>query len=1078
MHSALLTVLAYGAGAGAELDQSRDSRLKEGITTMLHLMAIEDSHSFRQQLLRSSGGNLKKVHNNLLEIWKTTPSYDANLLNSLEQVAEIKVVVKYLALEPSQNVASEWKRLANRFHKYTHRKALGFPRLVDEDFLGFVDALESLLEHVLEAFKDKYAHYHRLIEDSLKIPSPTQEDVEHLLQDVPNNPLILNHFFKSAGHSWLRPLRSKGVFEYPGDPNIGVEALWGPMLYLKRMVDEYPEDVWELTISLPDDIKNPYVSEAVCEIAQKVPIHLATQIMPQIMNWIAGSHTYTFPEKVANLALRFLANSRADEGLQILGGLLAVHRTIDNGLVSLEAHFDEYMYGHILDTWTTSIIENGGEKALILFCDIVQGLERSSDNPSLGNMDGLLELTSSRFRRITHINNMDIGERLIATIQLILANLSNQYGVDPRRLYEILIDYDASIFRDIRLSFLSEQIYSLADKVRDYLLDQNCYTTVSSDFGRLLHHGFKHLNERDQLSITEWISTLEDRKAFYWFEIIADWLPSSAMQNYNELLEQFGHFDPLDESRTVTSFIGPTSPVSQGQLSTMPVQNVVEYLQNWKPTSEFASPSSEGLSRELAKVVADNSSIYADSVMAFVGTSATYVRGLINGLADAAKQGKDFSWEATLEICQWISDRPREFPQKNQLDEDADPHWGWTRQEVARLIEIGLSLNLIASANRERVWHILQSLMNDPDPTIEDELAAHNNPNSMTPFERSINSVRGITMHAIMHYGIWVKTHLKGNDASEIDFSNIPELRDFVISTIARDHSATVRSVLGEHFYTLYWLDRKWVKDNVQRIFGFSESSSAPAEPWNTFLLRSDPSNSLLPLLEPLYIQAVEALTPSITLGKLNRDHNVQLAWHVVSFYCWWGQLELQKEDSLLRQFFKRANPALIARAIGYVGENLSNSETVFEPAIENRLKELWSYRLGVARAEPHDKNAELVAFASWFASGKFDDEWILNHFLETLRLQSQHSAYQYRAVFERLQSLLPIYPELVLHCLLAILTKTNEYWTVSAWESIVRSILTVALKQNDVDVRALAHRIISRLMTAGHLGYGDLLSA
>ena len=79
-------------------------------------------------------------------------------------------------------------------------------------------------------------------------------------------------------------------------------------------------------------------------------------------------------------------------------------------------------------------------------------------------------------------------------------------------------------------------------------------------------------------------------------------------------------------------------------------------------------------------------------------------------------------------------------------------------------------------------------------------------------------------------------------------------------------------------------------------------------------------------------------------------------------------------------------------------------------PEILQRFRFLWEKRLSVAISSPDLYSEELAAFGSWFASGKFDDNWSLEQLKTVLNLVDK--AEPDHLVIERLvQLVLPNFP-------------------------------------------------------------------
>src|SRR5713101_5311940 len=157
-------------------------------------------------------------------------------------------------------------------------------------------------------------------------------------------------------------------------------------------------------------------------------------------------------------------------------------------------------------------------------------------------------------------------------------------------------------------------------------------------------------------------------------------------------------------------------------------------------------------------MVASDSRRFASRAEQFQELDPTYVRALLSGFCDAAKQKRSFSWQPILELCCWVMEQPREIPGRKSRYAGLDPGWVWTRKTIASLLSGGFDAE-IPFELRSSAWNVLKLITDDPNPTPEDE-ARHGGSN-MDPATLSINTTRGEAMHAVVRYALWVRRHLE-----------------------------------------------------------------------------------------------------------------------------------------------------------------------------------------------------------------------------------------------------------------------------------------------------------------------------
>ena len=510
------------------------------------------------------------------------------------------------------------------------------------------------------------------------------------------------------------------------------------------------------------------------------------------------------------------------------------------------------------------------------------------------------------------------------------------------------------------------------------------------------------------------------------------------------------------------------------------LMEIVEFLKTWRPPDNaFREPSPEGLGRVLSSVVAQDPGPFAVEAKRFQGLDPTYIRAVLSGLRDALKQGGAFDWEPVLDLCGWALSQPRETPGRQVGEEmEADPDWGWTRKAIAGLLSAGFEdgPGSVPIPLRVKVWHILQPLTEDPDPTPEHE--ERYGGSYMDPATLSINTTRGEAMHAVVRYALWVRRHMEGQadaeDQPRRGFDEMPEVREVLDAhlDVAQEPSLAIRAVYGQWFPWLVLLDSKWARDNAARIFPIGQGEEALLEAaWNSYVTFCRPYDNVLDILREQYRHAAERIGCRRDDTRWLANPDERLAEHLMVFY-WRGKLSL--EDPLLTAFWENATDALRGHALGYVGHALEQTSGEIPAEVLERLTQLWAVRLAWAKQSqsPTDLVKEMAAFGWWFVSDKFDVGWAIAQLSESLQLV--HQTDLDHMVLEHLARTVESHPVESAQCLRIIAEGDREGWTLSAGRDHVRRILEVALRNPTAGEEA--ERIIHYLGSRGFLEFRNLL--
>lgn len=222
-----------------------------------------------------------------------------------------------------------------------------------------------------------------------------------------------------------------------------------------------------------------------------------------------------------------------------------------------------------------------------------------------------------------------------------------------------------------------------------------------------------------------------------------------------------------------------------------------------------------------------------------------------------------------------------------------------------------------------------------------------------------------------------------------------------------------------------------------------------------------------------VYREEVLALAGKQIGKNTYKSPETRLAEHVVSLYLW-GEYGLE-DNSLIDIFFKKALPPLTAHAMDFIGRDTCGAK-VPVPAITERMKALWDWRIERVGGPDKMSKEELSSFGWWFAGGQFDTAWAFRELEETLtRTNISRSNLQ---VFERMSVLFSGHPHESLRCLRLFIDRNDDPWFFRSprKKEGVRTLVEQAMNSKDEAVRNKAEEIIHLLGYKGYLEYRELL--
>ena len=569
-----------------------------------------------------------------------------------------------------------------------------------------------------------------------------------------------------------------------------------------------------------------------------------------------------------------------------------------------------------------------------------------------------------------------------------------------------------------------------------------------------------------------------------WFGVTP---PESMRPLYERLAQEFPPADHVEFSHYVTEFVGPSTPAKSADLLGMSVEDLVSYLRDWQPSREFMGASREGLGREFTSVVGSDPNSYAKKACSFKVCHLVYVRSLFHGLRDSVGRERLFEWRPVLELCAWVviqkdADISGGTDDRYWAEEERD--WSWTRNAIAYLLEVALSgdKGKIPFELRHEVWSLLANLSNDPDPTSERENKQLEN--NTPPSEVSINAARGVALHAIVHYALWVRNQLAKaeSDASANVVDEMSEVRNVLdIHLVTEvDPSLSIRSVYGRWFPWLHFVDKKWATERAQRIFPDDPDLRLYWEAaWGPYLTFCPAYDDVFMTLRSQYELAVDRLGQAARLRIRGANLEANLGAHLMGVYLR-GKMRL--DDPLLVKFFSKAPVEARGYAIETLGRwlvDLKKNDQVTQE-IRTRLAELWKRRLAEA-IDSTDKTQyarEIASFTWWFRSGAFDDHWTIRQLEEVLSIAAADPKVLERFAYSVLQRLAEVcaeFPDEAIRCLERITQAKESTWYMFANREPIAAILSSALSKGGEAAR-LANNLINELGRRGHSEYRDLL--
>lgn len=1047
---------------------------------------------------------------------------------------DVEAILKALEIPLDDNVAKLWlklvrgvgKRGKGKLHKRAHRRRLSTPNPFNEDFGRFWNDTCTVLNVVLERFEARYGPVYSVFDSLLDVEDPTNEHVSTLLGQLPHSFVGRKYFFGKLLHPrWLVPLRRRQVFVSPPLETFGPSGeriknpAWPEGDYLVRMskIDSVQETVASILGEM-DSTSNRRAQEQLAEALLNLPDHLAERLLPRVAEWATWPLEYRQPGHLLRLAVRAGELGKRDLGLQIARDVLSpdAQRTALNGepgttLADPDGEFGAWKYREVFEKLLEPLVCSLGRGFVLLLSDILEEacqiprfgdtpLPRSNSNwwrqsvgapsqsPTSGVDDAVLD--GLRDAAVMYIGDNpgdltniveDLEGREWEIHKRVALHLLSRFPKPGSRLIESRL-VDPSLFRDSRVAvefheMVSSGFLAVPGEARARYLDLILKEPNLSWFWErsLAREGVGPSRQRIAARAEKW---RRDRLAPIHRALSPAW-----QAYYQELVVRNGEPDPLGYSGYFTDFVGPTSPLSKEDLASMGIDDLIDYLKAWTVTSDDPiGPSMDGLGRELSELVKDGPDPYADAAMRFRVCDPTYVRHLLHGLDQARRADKTFEWFPVLDLCLWVLDQPREIPGRSTRLYEQDADWREARRAIGHLLRSGLVTGdgRVPFDLRQEVWKAIEGLATDPEPATYDE--RERGDGSFDAATMALNSIRGVALMAAVQYGLWTKVGVwdKGNGPAleDIGLAEMPELRKVLEDHLdsEQDPSLAIRSVYGQGFPWLTWIDPMWARSKLAAVFPTQEGEEAyRTAAWHAFILYGRDFNLAYEVLEPEYLAQARAL------GQLERKEGdsppveaCRLGEHVMQL-LWLGDLAGGVNDELVSSFFGNAPGDVRAHALRFVGLRLLDSEHYQPETHKGIATDLWRSRLEADQGDEDARNTELAAFGWWARTPHLSDEWVLDQLeaLADLGVEIDDS----RMVIERLANTAPSAPLRTMRCLKRMMPVDGDGFEPLHWRDEAKKVMRITLDSGDAEAARMATETINRLVANGWLDYRELLA-
>jgi hypothetical protein len=448
---------------------------------------------------------------------------------------------------------------------------------------------------------------------------------------------------------------------------------------------------------------------------------------------------------------------------------------------------------------------------------------------------------------------------------------------------------------------------------------------------------------------------------------------------------------------------------------------------------------------------------------------------LFLGLNEGLKQGAQINWKEIIKLFKTLLHKDKSGELINIEGDKDDMKIGWDPAFKWGLDLIENALNSkedpIDFRHRKDIWEIINYLSQYTRLEKEEEIKEFLE-KERDLYHESINTLQGQAFHALYAYIFWAdrNTKDKTNRITE-------EAKEVINKSLDDGHlNLIIRSVHGFYYPWMYVYDSQWAKTLITKLFPLEEFDLRYSA-WISLLYRNL-FKEVFTALHERYEEAINELKKNELKKGKYKDSAERLAQHVILAFVHGFD---NKKPSLYEKFFNTANGAQRGEAISFAGRAyISSDNTTRKIEVEHleKLKALWEWRLKETNGKENDAiKDELTNFGWWAKKDKFENKWMLNQLLETVKKTGGLIEGEF-IVFQTLDELAFEYPELAMEILNLIVFSKAKERTFLFSRNELKDILTKIFSGSSIEAKTIGKRIVDYLTRLGLKEYSDILSS
>lgn len=915
-------------------------------------------------LAREIDGGIRDVFSSDLEEKKYKNLIKENKINldglSKDHLLDIKdnkaghiiSIMSFLEIQELNSLALEWISVATQFHKMAHRHGVWKePRPFDE-MLDLWKRYEKILFQLIGNYLNLSKRIDRVIKmDSLYYYDKNEKinKLENIIYTLPNiinnSPSRKKYFFtKVQSVKWFVPLKIIGFFRPENNPepyeseNPGYYFIpyWWEIVYLenisKKISKEEIKKEFIQTIEAIMEYKKPdgnrvenfRTDHSLIKILFSLPLENNKDeyflFLHERLN-SNGNHSLISGE-IKNILTNFIEHKNINHIVNLLKIILN-YRLNNRYVGQFESVIGNY--------WLQTSISDDAIKSISNICS------RESIEICINIIEQAIVKGNVFFIYSNFLNN-DFNNYENAIFSILNKFLTFTNSKIAKEISEKFLYHKAALFRKISFNAinchyqdLKNIFWELTDNpLNDRTLKNEIYILIKSN-------SISFSNEEIGI-ILKWIESANydipdafaddaNNKEKFLVYNKKKWL-YTLLENKDDrihsLYNQYNNINPIQVEDFQNDFFtvsqtGEISPISENDLLEKSHAERIQFLIDFKEENKWNSPTINGLENVLQGIVSNNPEIFIKELSSYSFLPLNYKSSIICGFKDALYKNKEFSHEM---IINFIYDDYKLISSKEEIDSISSYY----------ILELSLYFKIMLSSIKiklkdDSVKKIKEIILNI---FIAQEIKVEEDYNDL--ISKTLNSTEGKLIEALFAYLLYYAKNNEGDSKWEKD------IRDLFTERMNREKypSEVFSCALGLNFLNLYYLDKDWVKTNINRIFPKENDIHWEATFSSYIFFHSKVYKEIYALLlDSSNIKHAIDYPFNENYVKIHLAQNIGLS----ILYEW---EKLSDSNCTIRILIEKNKFELIESIINFYWSQKENQKLFDLDVLKNKIKEIW----------------------------------------------------------------------------------------------------------------------------------------